>query len=80
MIDSIDEYGELKQTKSKHLWFGRSAKTVDDWVIELPESDKYLKYEVLVDSVDKIRFYRKIIGYAALVILVCGTPLFALFY
>lgn len=75
MIDSIKQDGDLTRTKSKWMWYGRSAKTIDDWLITLPVEDKYLKYGLVQTTVNRIKIYRRIIMITAPIMVVSGTVL-----
>lgn len=75
MINSIDEDGDLTRTKSHQPFYGRSAKTVDDWLIRLPSSDKYLQYEIVKKTSNRIRTYRKLMAVLAPIMIICGAIL-----
>jgi hypothetical protein len=75
MINSIDEDGELTRSKSSQALYGRSAKTVDDWLIRLPSSDKYLQYDIVKKTSNRIRTYRMLMAVLAPIMIICGAIL-----
>ena len=75
MINSIDEDGEPTRTKSAQPLYGRSAKTVDDWLIRLPSSDKYLQYSIVKRTSRRIRTYRMLMAILAPIMIICGAIL-----
>ena len=69
MIDLIDEKGELKTNKIK--WsIGYNLHTVDNWLISIPTSDKYLRYEMVTRTIKRIQTYRTVLGISATVLVV----------
>ena len=72
MIDSIDADGELTKTKAPISWYLTNFHTLDCWTIGLPKADKYLKYEKLKRTTNRIRNCRKIMAYTAPIMIVCG--------
>ena len=71
-MDSIDKDGELTKTQAPTSWYLTNFHTLDCWIISLPKSDKYLKYEQLKRTTNRIRNCRKIMTYAAPIMIVCG--------
>ena len=80
MIDSVNQNGELTRTKSKWMWYGRTAKTLDDWIIHLPTKEKYLKYEEVQRVVYRIGMCRKVMSYTALIMIISGMILLMIVY
>ena len=72
MMDSIDSDGELTKTKAPASWYLTNFRTLDCWTIGLPKSDKYLKYEQLKRTTNRISNCRKIMAYTAPIMIVCG--------
>jgi hypothetical protein len=72
MMDSIDADGELTKTQAPTSWYFTNFHTVDCWIIGLPKSDKYLKYEQLKRATNQIRNCGKIMTYTALIMIFCG--------
>ena len=72
MIDSIDCYGELIKTKAPTSWYLTNFHTLECWTISLPKSEKYLKYEIVNKTVNRIRVSRKIMAYTAPIMIICG--------
>ena len=74
MIDLIDEEGELKTNKIE--WsLGGNSNTVSNWLISIPTSDKYLQYDKVKTTIDKIRVYRRMIGILGPIIIICAVIL-----
>jgi hypothetical protein len=72
MINSIDADGELTKTQASTSWYMTNFHTIDCWTIILPESDKYLKYEQLKWTTNRIRNCRKIMTGTAPIMIICG--------
>ncbi len=72
MMDSIDKDGELTKTQAPTSWYFTNFHTLDCWTIGLPKADKYLKYEKIKRTTNRIRIYRRIMAYTAPVMIVCG--------
>jgi hypothetical protein len=61
MIELIDKGDILEEHKVK--WsIGHNQHTVDNWLISIPSSEKYLKYQLVVATVQKLKRYRIIIS------------------
>ena len=72
MLDSIESEGGLTKTQAPISWYLTNFHTIECWTIELPKSDKYLKYKQLKRTTKRIRNYRKVMAYAAPVMIICG--------
>lgn len=72
MMDSIDVNGELTKTKAPISWYLTNIHTLHCWTIGLPKAEKYLKYEKLKQTTNRIRNCRKIMAYTAPIMIVCG--------
>lgn len=76
MIDLIDELGELKTNKIK--WsIGYNFHTLDNWLISIPTSNKYLKYELVTRTIERIKAYRTILGVSTTLLIICVLVLLA---
>ena len=72
MIEDINESGELNKTKAPISWYLTNMHTIESWTIGLPQTDKYLKYEIVAKTSKRIRIYRKIMAYTSPIMIVCG--------
>jgi hypothetical protein len=72
MIDSIDRDGELIKTKVPTSWYLTNFHTFDCWTISLPKTEKYLKYDIVNKTANRIRVSRKIMTYTAPIMIICG--------
>ncbi len=72
MIKDINENGELTKTKAPISWYLTNMHTFESWTIGLPKTDKYLKYELVVKTSNKIRICRKIMAYTSPIMIICG--------
>jgi hypothetical protein len=76
MVDQIDKEGELK--KQKVNWrIGRNIETLNNWLISIPTSKKYLQYDILTITVGKIQTYRTILGISAALLIISTLILLA---
>ena len=76
MIDLIDEFGELNAHKIK--WsIGYNLHTLDNWLISIPTSKKYLKYELVTKTIERIKNYRTVLGISITVLIICVLILMA---
>jgi uncharacterized protein YlzI (FlbEa/FlbD family) len=75
MIDSINKNGELIKTKAPGSWYLTNFQTLDCWTISLPKTKKYLTYEKVNKTVNRIKLCRKIMTYTAPIMIICGAIL-----
>ena len=78
MMDSIDETGELTRTKAPISAYLTNLETLDNWTISIPTSEKYLKYDEVRQTGEKVKKLRKII-YVVSPILLTGFVMSILF-
>lgn len=72
MIDSINKDGELTKTKAPFRWYLTNYYTLECWTISLPKTEKYLKYDIVSKTTNKIKISRNFLAYAALAPILCG--------
>jgi hypothetical protein len=72
MIDSIDRDGELTKTKASTSWYLTNFHTLDCWTISLPKTEKYLKYDIVNKTANRIRVSRMIMAYTAPMMIISG--------
>ena len=72
MIDSIDRDGELTKTKAPISWYLINLKTLENWTISLPKTERYLKYKIVSMTANRIKVSRKIMAYTAPIMIICG--------
>src|SRR6267154_645869 len=76
MIDLIDKNDNLKADKIK--WsIGYNLHTVDNWLISIPTSEKYLRYELVTRTIKKINFQRTVLGISTVTLIVSALILLA---
>jgi hypothetical protein len=75
MLDSIDETGNLTRTKAPLSAYLTNLETVDNWIMSLPTSDKYLKHDEVKDATVRVRQLRKLIYILTPIMLVGGAVL-----
>ncbi len=75
MIEDVDKNGELTKTKAPLSWYLTNFHTLENWTIGLPKNDKYLKYDIVIKTANKIRLYRKIMAYTSPIMIICGVIL-----
>ena len=75
MLDSIDETGKLTRTKAPLSAYLTNLETVDNWVITIPTSDKYLKFEEVKIATERVKKLRKLIYVLTPIMVVGGAVL-----
>jgi hypothetical protein len=71
MLDSINNDGELTKTKAPVSWYLTNFQTFDCWTISLPKTEKYLTYEKVNKTVNRIKLCRKIMTYTLPIMIIC---------
>lgn len=77
MIDLIDN-GEILEEHKVKWSIGYNLHTFDNWLISIPDSEKYLKYNLVVTTVQKLKRYRTIIGILFPILIASAIGLFAI--
>jgi len=75
MIDSINKDGVLTNTRASGSSYLTNFQTLDCWTISLPKTEKYLNFEKVKRTVNKIKMCRKIMTYTAPIMIICGAIL-----
>ncbi len=75
MMDDIHKRGRLLHTKAPKEWYLTNLHTIECWTITLPKSDKYLQYEIVAKTANRIRLCRKIFAYITPLMLVSAVAL-----
>lgn len=75
MVEDINKNGVLTKTKAPLNWYLTNFHTSESWMIGLPNTDKYLKYDIVKKTTIKIRLCRKIITYISPIMIISAAIL-----